>query len=215
MKIRYEDLWLPKQIRRDQHIVTSRFRKMWFWGWIAASLVAAVVLALTVLSSQEWWPWETDSNLINTARLISIAVLALVALWWLGKSQDPTSLLNLQGRYGYWKYSRLIRRVCGQETPYTQARRQCFQLPKGKTENCVNCGAQTGTLIMSMFSRLLICADCKAEEMQAPGYAEAEKADSEAARQGTHDFSGLEPATARAFLNKRRLERMRAKSATP
>ena len=59
------------------------------------------------------------------------------------------------------------------------------------TGNCMRCGEESGAHIMSMYSKAIICLDCKDIETERPDYQAAVKADEDAIRRGDFNFEGL------------------------
>ena len=173
-------------------------------------VVAVLVFLLPILAPH--LGWNPSIDVFEYA--VAFACAAFVFLFFSLHYFYQKAVGKLFLKRGYWKYSRLIRRVCGSHTTYAQARRQYFTLPEGRTEKCIECGTQSQTMIMSMFSRLLICPDCKADEMQAPRYADAEQAEAEALEHGIHNFKGVGPiGDLTMFLYNRREERKEGRPA--
>jgi hypothetical protein len=76
--------------------------------------------------------------------------------------------------------------------------------------HCARCAAELRTCTMSRFNTDTICHDCREDEKQAPGYAEAERREVEAVRAGFYNFPGVGLSVADlAFLG----ERLRARKA--
>ena len=56
---------------------------------------------------------------------------------------------------------------------------------------CQRCGKETNIHMMSMYSELLICMDCKDEETQRDDYEAARDAEVAQVRQGNYNFKGV------------------------
>lgn len=56
---------------------------------------------------------------------------------------------------------------------------------------CARCDLKTAVTIMSKFNTQVICLDCKEREERHPAYPEADRAETEAVRQGNYNFPGI------------------------
>jgi hypothetical protein len=56
---------------------------------------------------------------------------------------------------------------------------------------CQRCGLLTSGYIMSMYSTLLICFDCKDDETKRSDYKDATTADETAIKSGDYNFLGI------------------------
>ncbi len=168
-------------------------------------LVAAWLLAVLLLSAG-FWLSDYKPEWIGLAFLFA-GIFVLVF------SVGFAPIFRL--RYMAWRYSRRIRRLWGPYDTYQRARREFVTLPEGRVEECLQCKTPSHTLIMSMFSTTIICPACKADETKAPGYAPAEKAESDAIRNGDSKFNGTAESIAdTVFLLERREQRKKAKQAS-
>lgn len=74
--------------------------------------------------------------------------------------------------------------------------------------SCDRCNQPSVATIMSKFNTDTICLSCKEDERQAPGYAEACRAETAAVRSGDYNFPGIGLSSADAnFLAGRRKSR--------
>lgn len=74
--------------------------------------------------------------------------------------------------------------------------------------HCARCGDPLQSSTMSKFNTDIICLPCKEDEQLAPGYADADRAESEACQRGDYNFRGVGLSEAdREFLRARLAQR--------
>lgn len=173
---------------RLQRWVRSSWKSGKFDYWIscvamicASGLLAAAGVGIIEFSHE--FLSGTVETACSVAGTILIPLAILILFFWPGLA--PTVV----GRFARWRYRRYINSIWGKDVSCDRARHEYATLPEGRMEECLNCSNPSHTLIMSMFATGIICPACRNDEMQAPGYAEAEQAHSEAVRKGNHNFS--------------------------